>query len=233
MISTRWFAIQIQAVATTSCILELIWISYSIINVKILVLIKWSYRSSQLCWLLNLVWLACFEHVVQSLKYISFWCSFLDPHLTTHHTNTGIQVITNVKIGHVYLACEPGDIFCFALGNRPIFATHGCLCCVFCMWRTGVESTYWWQGKVNILLHTPIGCFWKKRLMCSETSEYLTTVDESTCLPPESLSSSVCFDMFTSLRLCDICCVRIWDVFLMGLPSIAVRSDFMFDKLIL
>ena len=151
MISTRWFAIQIQAVATTSCILELIWISYSIINVKILVLIKWSYRSSQLCWLLNLVWLACFEHVVQSLKYISFWCSFLDPHLTTHHTNTGIQVITNVKIGHVYLACEPGDIFCFALGNRPIFATHGCLCCVFCMWRTGVESTYWWQGKVNIL----------------------------------------------------------------------------------
>jgi len=36
-------------------------------KVKILFLIKWSDRSSQLCWLMRLEWLTNFEHVVQSL----------------------------------------------------------------------------------------------------------------------------------------------------------------------
>ena len=58
------------------------------IKVKILVLAKWSYRSSlpQSCWLLNMEWLAYFEHVVQFLLINTcfFGCTFLDPHL--HHT---------------------------------------------------------------------------------------------------------------------------------------------------
>ena len=37
-----------------------------ITKVKIYVLIEWSYRSSQLCRRLNIGWLSCFEHVVQS-----------------------------------------------------------------------------------------------------------------------------------------------------------------------
>ena len=38
-----------------------------IIRVKIIVLLKWLYRSPQLCSLLNLEYLTTFEHVVQSL----------------------------------------------------------------------------------------------------------------------------------------------------------------------
>ena len=31
------------------------------------------------------------EHIVQSLSNtVSFWCSFLDPHLTTQHSNVGV-----------------------------------------------------------------------------------------------------------------------------------------------
>ena len=49
---------------------------------------------------------------------MSFWCSFLDPHLTTYLTNRGVQIITNVEIRHVYFAWgEPGDIFCFCSGE--------------------------------------------------------------------------------------------------------------------
>ena len=38
-----------------------------IIKVKILMLVRWSYRSPQSCELLNLAWLAFFEHIFQSL----------------------------------------------------------------------------------------------------------------------------------------------------------------------
>ena len=37
-----------------------------IIKMKILVLVEWSYRSSQSCWVLNIEWLTYFEHTVQS-----------------------------------------------------------------------------------------------------------------------------------------------------------------------
>ena len=38
-----------------------------LIKVKVLVLLKWSYRPSQLCQVLSLEWLVYFEHIVQSL----------------------------------------------------------------------------------------------------------------------------------------------------------------------
>ena len=41
-----------------------------IIKVKTLVLIKWSYRSSELCCLWSLEWLTYFEHVVQSVSKV-------------------------------------------------------------------------------------------------------------------------------------------------------------------
>jgi hypothetical protein len=58
---------QIKAVATFLTIFRAhINISF-ILKVKILVLIKRSYRSPQLHWLMNVVWLSYFKHVVQSL----------------------------------------------------------------------------------------------------------------------------------------------------------------------
>ena len=47
-----------------------------IIKVMILVLIKWSCYSSNLCSLLSLKWLSYFEHIIQSL---SNTCFFLAP----------------------------------------------------------------------------------------------------------------------------------------------------------
>ena len=43
------------------------WATSFTVNVKILMLIKWLNRYSQLCWLLSLEWLSYFEHVVHSL----------------------------------------------------------------------------------------------------------------------------------------------------------------------
>ena len=46
----------------------------------------------------ELEWLASFEHVVQSHLNMSFWCLFLDPHLTTHHSNIGITIFSNWRL---------------------------------------------------------------------------------------------------------------------------------------
>jgi hypothetical protein len=54
-------------------------------------LIKWSDRSSQLCWLLNLEWLSRCGDTIQSLLNTSFWYSSQDPHVTTiRHSHIGV-----------------------------------------------------------------------------------------------------------------------------------------------
>ena len=64
-----------------------------IIEVKTLVLINLSYRSPQL------EWLPYFEHVIMCLLNTSlFWCPFLDPHLTTYHSNIGVHIIAMLDI---------------------------------------------------------------------------------------------------------------------------------------
>ena len=64
-----------------------------IINVMILVLINCSYRSSQLYRFLSLELLSYFEQIALiSFKVMSFWYPFLEPHLTTYHSNIGVQV---------------------------------------------------------------------------------------------------------------------------------------------
>jgi hypothetical protein len=30
---------------------------------------------------------------------MSFWCPFLDPHLTTYHSNMGVQIIIVLELG--------------------------------------------------------------------------------------------------------------------------------------
>ena len=60
---------QIQLVSIANCQLincQLVHMNILFIKkVKILVLINWSYVSTQSCWLLYQGWLACFEHIVQ------------------------------------------------------------------------------------------------------------------------------------------------------------------------
>lgn len=59
---------------------------------KILFLRIGAYRSSWLCWLLNLEYLTIFELTSTiSFKYMMpFWCPFIDPHLTTRLSNIGV-----------------------------------------------------------------------------------------------------------------------------------------------
>ena len=74
-----------------------------IINVKILVLNKWSYRSPQLCKLLSLEWLSYFEHVnpISSI-YISFLVSVLGA--TPNHIPLKYRCLIKIsyRIRHVY-----------------------------------------------------------------------------------------------------------------------------------
>ena len=71
------------------------------IKVKILMLIKWSYWSLQLCWLLNLDWSPYSGHVVQSL-YV-FLVSILG---ATCHSNVSVWLIKiSNQIKHIYLKC--------------------------------------------------------------------------------------------------------------------------------
>ena len=63
-----------------------------VIKVNILYLLKGSYKSSPWCLLLNLEQITNFEHIVQ-LPLMPFWCPFLDPHLTAHHSNRGAWFI--------------------------------------------------------------------------------------------------------------------------------------------
>ena len=66
---------------------------FFIVRVKILVLVKWSYRSLRLRCLLKLERLSYFEHIVQSLSNICLpLCLYLEAHLITYHSNLGGQL---------------------------------------------------------------------------------------------------------------------------------------------
>jgi hypothetical protein len=76
------------------------------INVKIPMLIKWPYRfSPKSCWLWSLEWVSIFwARTPISFKHMMpLWCPFSHPHLTTCHSNIGVQIIFHVGIRHVYL----------------------------------------------------------------------------------------------------------------------------------
>ena len=51
-----------------------------------------------------------------SLNYVVFGCQFLDPHLTTYHSNIGVLVLAMLDLGHVYL-----EAFCLPIcSNLPL-----------------------------------------------------------------------------------------------------------------
>ena len=74
-------------------------ISFSI-KLKILVLIRSSCRSPESCWIRNPRKLSIFwVRSPISSKHMSFWFPFFDPHLTTHHSNIGVQIIAMLELG--------------------------------------------------------------------------------------------------------------------------------------
>ena len=75
-----------------------------IIKVNILVPIKWSYRlppstnmSTIESRMVSLFW-AC-SLISFEVTLFFFWCWFLDPHLTTYHSNTCVQIIGLFDLG--------------------------------------------------------------------------------------------------------------------------------------
>ena len=64
------------------------------IKVKILMFVKWSYRSPLITQTMEprmnkIFW----AHNPISFKHISVWCPFWDLHLTTHHSNVGAHIL--------------------------------------------------------------------------------------------------------------------------------------------
>ena len=85
-------------------------------KVKRLFLIEWLYRSSQLYGLLSLEWLtnSFWAHRPISFKNMMLFCVlFLDPHLTTHHSNIGVYLIWVTESG-------PLTLLSYDLGNACI-----------------------------------------------------------------------------------------------------------------
>lgn len=39
-----------------------------------------------------------YEHVDKYIFNTVSWCLFLDPHITTHHSNKGVQIIAMLKL---------------------------------------------------------------------------------------------------------------------------------------
>ena len=102
-ISARWLANSIHA--CKDCLIVHLDILF-IIKVKIVMLIMWSYRSPQSCWVLSYTMVSIFWVYTPIFnKHMSFWCMFLTLHLTTYHSNIGVPHYCYVQFRHVYLIC--------------------------------------------------------------------------------------------------------------------------------
>ena len=78
-----------------------------IINVNILMLIKWSYRFLQSCWPVDPKLASIFQGCsLTSFTDMSFWCTFLHP-LTLNDSNIGVQTICYVGLGTSTLDWAP------------------------------------------------------------------------------------------------------------------------------
>lgn len=102
-INARWLASSNRDIASCLVIFGACMNVTFIIKVKILMFVKWSYRSPQSSGLLSLEWLAYFQHIFQSVLDTSFWLPFLDPHLTTYHSKYRCPYYCFVIIRYTYL----------------------------------------------------------------------------------------------------------------------------------
>ena len=93
VVKTIWLATRIEAVATFLIIFGAHMNILFIVKVNILVLIKWSYRSPQLCWLTESRMVIIFwARRPISFTHMSFWYLFLGPHQITYHSNIGVLI---------------------------------------------------------------------------------------------------------------------------------------------
>ena len=99
-----------------------------IIKVKLLVLIKWSCRSPESCWLLSPEWLAYFDHVIQSVLDTGLFCASSQIHTSPHTTQ--IQV-SSLLLCSIQARLPQSD-----LGFSSIVDTYTqniCHCGLFCV----------------------------------------------------------------------------------------------------
>ena len=69
-------------------------------KLNILMLIKWSSGSPQYLLIIEPKMTSIFwAHRPISFEFVSLWYPFLDPHLTTYVSNTGVQIIAVLELG--------------------------------------------------------------------------------------------------------------------------------------
>jgi len=92
-------SIWIMSIVICLMLFETRMINSIIIKGRILVLVLWSYRSPEHVdyWIYNghPIWTRC----PISFKHVSFQCTFLDPHLTTYHSNRDVQIKPVLDLG--------------------------------------------------------------------------------------------------------------------------------------
>ena len=90
----------------SSQFLDIIWISYLVSKWRYLVISKWSCKSPQLYWLLNLEWLSRSQHIVQSHSNMHAFLVFVLKAAVNHkpleyryliHAQTHAQFLTVVS----------------------------------------------------------------------------------------------------------------------------------------
>ena len=121
---------------------------------------KWRFSSSlsgytgppSFCWLLSLEWLTHFEHIRPiSFKQISFWCPFLDPHLTTHQSNIGVHMLEVLDL-------HPSTLVSTLAPDAGVEIIYFCGSCYWCRQRYTTNRSrlcYRIQGQVHRRLPFP------------------------------------------------------------------------------
>ena len=152
---------------------ELTWISFSLSKWRLLCSLSDHIDLSQLMLtieprMVSIVW-ACSPI---SLEHTSFWCPFLDTHLTIHHSNIFVQIIAMFGFPPFYLS----KIW---LGCCVWRGQQGALCIPTC--STARKSTRWIQ-KISLVLNDfSVSCN-----LCSRRSDWSIYVDLRTTLPRTS-----------------------------------------------
>ena len=127
--------------------MNLICVSYALPNWKFLCSLNGPIAPlPQSCWQLNLEWLPCIEHIVQSLQvtFKSFWCQFLHPHLSTYYPNIDVQIIAVFNLGM--------STSSYALSNTRCLGKGMGMCICMTPWDDTCHDTSWVvkYGRISI-----------------------------------------------------------------------------------
>ena len=124
--------------------------------VKILMFIRWSYRVSQIHWLLSLEWLTCFRaHSPICFEHVYFWCIYVlgstNNQLNEHFSSPPTSPIES--------ECQRRGK---GKGKKKRSLTHNCICYVVVQWATA-------NGKGTWTLCTGDERRWPKKISSNES----------------------------------------------------------------